>query len=859
MRELKIERWGIFPICIGIQDLRRTEFAFIKLLNPPLNTLMRRHTYSSLQTLQNASPFQDIKRFQLHTDMIRKITIDYLGDFSFHMFFVDGLKFIDLYYLLMFYKFIPPIKVVIKYGAFSSLSTKKIRRNVILEGHFIEQREEGENLKKLFKNTNEFLRILKTREFIMCYFSNIEKKYIDPLKIVKRLVKNRKRLRFIIFEYSDSEIIATYKLIKNSKINNKFWEIANYRLAYVLRKRLGFVPTKNIVIKIPFAFAYSKQKIKQLFLTRLPTYVSNLKKYILKINIKVVFIRRKNIADLLLNYIAFAKNIKTKDKNITCKCKQCIPQQLIIRANDGKCVNSKFIPQPDIKLSKWEIINAINNTLYKNRVYGFIRSLNECPDEILQDIQKHSVKSSNILQQIKILKIEHKHKVCTIMDKNNGAMYSFCPIFVKQKTIDLFECKNDNSNYCVINEIEDDIKKLWEIEYKKCNIDFGKIRLKGSIPYAYAIPKFKDFDRFRPIISYANHPLKNVYNIVSRGLMFLLEQFAPKSVLFKIKDLLKNIKVFLESVQDNVDFYMLTFDIKNMYTNLPQKQISTAIMNLFQLAKHVKRTKWITINKRGVRGVRWGKYVDRVSTVQIQYFELLKLVELDINNCYFKLGDQIMKQIIGIPMGGPTSPPCSIILCAMAEINWQKQLKHLHIFNNTFFTRYVDDGLIITMNGVKYSAKQNAHLLLQILKKLYPDTLTLLIESEGNEVDFLEMKLKIINKQILTYHKNKNYEHIRQGEGQKFLNLIHFQSFTPIQQKIGVVMGSMLRVTNLANTYTQKMLDALQLFWEFVFLGYNKKTLLKAIYKLEHRNVFMNEQSKLWRDLRNIIKCLKIK
>jgi hypothetical protein len=45
----------------------------------------------------------------------------------------------------------------------------------------------------------------------------------------------------------------------------------------------------------------------------------------------------------------------------------------------------------------------------------------------------------------------------------------------------------------------------------------------NSIPYGYIIPKSKDVKKCRPVISYYNHPYKNLLNICNRVIMGMLK------------------------------------------------------------------------------------------------------------------------------------------------------------------------------------------------------------------------------------------------------------------------------------------------------------------------------------------------
>ena len=60
---------------------------------------------------------------------------------------------------------------------------------------------------------------------------------------------------------------------------------------------------------------------------------------------------------------------------------------------------------------------------------------------------------------------------------------------------------------------------------------------KGDLPYCYSMPKEKDINKMRPIVSYANHPLKRQFNKIGKVLLFMLKESKIESLtLWKIDD-----------------------------------------------------------------------------------------------------------------------------------------------------------------------------------------------------------------------------------------------------------------------------------------------------------------------------------
>ena len=90
----------------------------------------------------------------------------------------------------------------------------------------------------------------------------------------------------------------------------------------------------------------------------------------------------------------------------------------------------------------------------------------------------------------------------------------------------------------------------------------------GDIPYSYVLPKFKDIERMRPIVSYKKHPLRKVFNIAARALTFLLKSCTDIQhlTLWETNHLLPQIEKMTDQWMDKKFKYLLiTGDIKNMF------------------------------------------------------------------------------------------------------------------------------------------------------------------------------------------------------------------------------------------------------------------------------------------------------
>ena len=814
------QKWSIAILNHDVYDFRNMEKAFIKLLYPKLNTVhMKYHKFSFVSNkFLNLNSFIKMKRVLAHNT---KPIITY------ETFLYDDKIFCDLLQLLRFssFKNISCIKLP---GNFSYSNWKRLKKIFNLQGFII------------FKNHIAKFNDIKTLQFYLnllinettkIQFSCIEKIIsLTPKKTMHKLVTCRSKLNDYVDELSDKEIWLCFKFVKQLTVFSRYNNIVKYRLRYMLKRRFFFFFPKAIIIKVHFTPFFSKRNIKDIFISHVNSIKSNyLFMRLLKNITKVVFRKRDNIGKMLHNHIQFCKEIKSL--TCSCSCISCEERRITITSPLDTPVNNNFVINVGNYKQKRDVVIAINHAIKRVKIHKEID---------IHDIQciKHNNINPNkyhlhIYNQVLDIIKQNQCRVLSPLDKNTGASISFCPVKFLSSTLKMFNWKNNDSYYKLCNMNQQDIFKIWIHEFHNCEAatQLGNFNHKGYIPYAYAIPKDKDTSRFRPVVSYFKHPLKLIYNRAARGLLFILQYAEVGNMLIKCQDLIKKIEAF--TFNNSKQLFMYTFDIKDMYTNLEHNIIIKHVEWLLDFVLSKSRRKIICIPKFGKDKVCWGRSFNPNKSSHIQFIDLVNIVKLDIKNCYMRLGNYILQQIVGIPMGSPLSAVLAILCCCIAEYNWQISLKQRNIFDHIFLTRYVDDGLIIIKQNKDNKLLRNK--IIDDLFQKYPKKLRLIIEQQGKHVHFLENKLLVNNSSITIQHYNKNIEHLPFWKLKK-LNLIDFNTFAPLSQKLGTVIGSFVRVRRMSNNNTSAILDIFNIIIEFMFLHYPIKILRKALLHLFNRS-----------------------
>lgn len=106
------------------------------------------------------------------------------------------------------------------------------------------------------------------------------------------------------------------------------------------------------------------------------------------------------------------------------------------------------------------------------------------------------------------------------------------------------------------------------------------------------------------------------------------------------------VKELEEWIGEDEEELMMVGDIKNMYTELPHREIMKAIGWLLDRVKEtIRGSEWVRVKKRGKGGGMFGKGGSRKEYVMMQMKDIERVVEFDIENCYIWLGRVVVRQV----------------------------------------------------------------------------------------------------------------------------------------------------------------------------------------------------------------------
>ena len=288
-----------------------------------------------------------------------------------------------------------------------------------------------------------------------------------------------------------------------------------------------------------------------------------------------------------------------------------------------------------------------------------------------------------------------------------------------------------------------------------------------------------------------------------------------------------------------------TYDFSTMYTSMKLECVEEKMKQYVDLVfEYQKQTglkkdrgkeKVILVKNKGIGGWRVrddAQQNDTAGTKYISAARLKKWITYLLQRLFVKVGNQVQRQVIGLPMGTSCSPFMANLVLFMFELEycteqvskfrlWRneqgqfsvKESKELDLLRRlTHCTRYIDDLWNPLVDKATFQ---------KIAKDIYPEWLQLGLEHEGDTVNYLDMTIWHTQQGNLQWH-SKLYDK-KVGLVAKGLKLNKFpdpKSKLSTRCKYGVITSQLHRYT-VACTRRQDFVPvAVDLYTAYVDKGY---------------------------------------
>ena len=311
---------------------------------------------------------------------------------------------------------------------------------------------------------------------------------------------------------------------------------------------------------------------------------------------------------------------------------------------------------------------------------------------------------------------------------------------------------------------------------------YNDLHVSGSGPgILYGLPKvhkpnFSLDKLYRPIFA----AYKCASYSISKFLVPILQPISENQ--YTVKNSLDFITQ-LDGIGDSEKLTMASFDIKDLYTNIPLKETIDICLEKYNLL---------------------------VTTVPSNAFK--KLLELSVFNTIFQFSEKFYKQIDGLGMGLPLSPILANVFLCYHETMWLDNCPQ--DFKPLFFKRYMDDTFVI------FNRPQDVDKFLDYLNAQHPNMIFTHEKEVDRKLPFLDCLVSRENGQFSTSVFRKS----------TFTGLgLSFFSFMSHIYKINSIKTLLFRAKTISSNHTvlnKEISFLVNYFWQN---GYPKSVVYKVI------------------------------
>ena len=337
----------------------------------------------------------------------------------------------------------------------------------------------------------------------------------------------------------------------------------------------------------------------------------------------------------------------------------------------------------------------------------------------------------------------HKNFVLVPIDKASSNIAIICKKYYVETILKEIGHigPGNSSTYEKVSKSKDEIIEE-NCEYSKRS-GFKLDEKEKELPIMYWIPKMhKNPSASRFIIASKNCSTKQISKAVSNSFKLIfrqIENFHKKAKFLKNYNkfwILQNIEPILDTIK-NINRRkgakcISTYDFSTLYTKLPHDKLIKELHKLIDFVFEGGERKYIKINKWGK--ATWGK--KSKDSVGYTRHSLKVAVRHLIENCFFTVGNTVLRQAIGIPMGIDPAPFWANLFLYAYESRYISDLitsdkVKARKFHST--KRFIDD-LCALNDGGEFG---------RVYKDIYPAELELKEEHSGVHADVLSLDITI--------------------------------------------------------------------------------------------------------------------
>jgi len=447
--------------------------------------------------------------------------------------------------------------------------------------------------------------------------------------------------------------------------------------------------------------------------------------------------------------------------------------------------------------NKWAQSEKVDATLldeWKNKVFEDVKSK-------VQKLKRTKVKRA---RQNSILKSQpvktyleelHKHFVVVPTDKASKNISIVCKKFYIEQSLkelgifhDNISNQRDGGTYMKVDKDPQSIINAHK-RYLKSQLKIDKVT--ETFPFLYWIPKMhkRPYSKQRYIAASYACTTKDVSAILTKCLKLVEKQHGIICRQYEKNFGINPMWIIHTSQSVHYSAASLnhkkrakdirTYDFSTLYTSIPHRQLRKELRWIIKEAFKSSKYSFISVYKHDAR---WTNSPGK-NTQHLDCNKVIRLMNWLLDNIYVTFGDQLFRQVIGIPMGTDCAPFLANLFLYSYEYKWidkQRKLNNWHVlthFRNC--SRYIDDLLMIN----------NADKMKKYMTAIYPKELVLVPDdTDGKSCPFLDLQVTITDSIISTsiYDKRDAFH----------FPIVNFPTLTgniPKRSSYGVFTGELVR------------------------------------------------------------------
>ena len=398
------------------------------------------------------------------------------------------------------------------------------------------------------------------------------------------------------------------------------------------------------------------------------------------------------------------------------------------------------------------------------------RQVSDLKARIMQAYKQYHPSQSNVTkaernvmevlkkQDSTIIKNSDKSKSLVVLDKDTY-LWKAENILADTDTYEITDMSSETLEGIVCKEL----KKIKGLKTLPLEIYNGLFPKDSKLPEFYGLPKIhKENNPLRPVVAAFDGPLTPISILLERILHQLLP-FVPSHI-ENTAAAINSLEKARSRQRESEEVIICNMDVIALYPSIPIEDGISTVVN--KLTKHK----------------------DDIDTAGLTMDEIKSLLQLVLNNNYFKFGQRVYRQRQGVAMGNHLAPPFAIVFMDQLE---QKMLRQAKL-KPASYDRYVDDCLVVWTHG-----ERNLLKFIDQCNKQHPNIrFTWESTARGNPVSYMDLGISLDENNYLQYE-------LYQKPSDSGVNL-NFESCIPKHVKIAVAMQQFRRAHKLSSNATTK-------------------------------------------------------